>query len=68
MTAITLVPPGPAWLDAYEHALAAGWSPSTSFDSSASQLALLRKDRNGYFEAAFGPGSITLPDGRQVPR
>jgi predicted acetyltransferase len=65
---VTLVEPGPEWLEAYEHALAQGWSPNTTQDISREQLALLRKDRANFFHAAFRSPTIKLADGREVPR
>jgi predicted acetyltransferase len=67
-TSITLVEPGPEWLDAYEHALAQGWSPNTTQDISREQLALLRKDPANFFRAAYHSPTIRLPGGREVPR
>jgi predicted acetyltransferase/GNAT superfamily N-acetyltransferase len=66
---VSLVPPSRERLEDYAAALARGWSPSTSRDESAARLAALRADPEGHLrDITDAAGTITLDDGRQVPR
>jgi predicted acetyltransferase len=69
MTALTLVAPAPAYLAGYVDALRQGWSPSNVRDLSAEQIATIARDP-AEFLASFtrSGGSITLGDGKVVPR
>lgn len=69
MTAVVrLVPISREWLPAYGEALAAGWSPQTTRDVSAEQLAALRRDPEAFLDSLLHGTTVTLPDGRAVPR
>ena len=68
--AIALVVPSRERLPQYAAALERGWSPNNLRDVSAEQLAAIRADAAA-FVAALDPrtgGTITLNDGRVVPR
>jgi predicted acetyltransferase len=67
--AVSLVEPTPEGLDAYERALAAGWSPDSERDASLERLKALRRDRHGFLrEIAGREPTLVLDDGRVVPR
>lgn len=64
-----LVAPALSALPGYAAALEAGWSPNTLRDVSGEQLAALRADAAGFVDSLAHPrGTITLGDGRVVPR
>ncbi len=66
---VTLVPPNRDLLPGYAAALEQGWSPDNTRDVSAEQLAALRADPEAFLASLFDQGgTITLWDGRQVPR
>lgn len=66
---LQLVNPSFERLAGLEMALAAGWSPDTTRDVSALQLAALREDRLAFLaHLARQDGSFILPDGTEVPR
>lgn len=66
---LRLVPPGLDRLAQYEAALAAGWSPDTTHDASAQQLAALRRDPHAFLaELTRQDGTIVTAAGRDVPR
>jgi len=67
--ALRLVPPSLDQLAQYEAALAAGWSPDTSRDVSAEQLAALRRDAHAFLaELTRQDGTLVTAAGRIVPR
>jgi predicted acetyltransferase len=64
-----LVPPCLELMPGYAAGLAAGWSPSTTRDVSGEQLELLRRDPALLIDhLTRQDGTITLADGRAVPR
>ncbi len=65
-----LVAPDLDRLDGYVAALQVGWSPNTTRDVTAEELAALRDDAPGHLRVLRGeaPGVIHLPDGREVAR
>jgi predicted acetyltransferase len=65
-----LVVPDLAWLDGYAAALRAGWSPNTTRDVTAEELAAIADDAARHLSVLRGetPSSIRLPDGREVVR
>ena len=66
---VTLVPPNRDMLPGYAAALEQGWSPDNTRDVSAEQLAALRADPAAFLAGLFDQGgTITLWDGRQVPK
>ena len=66
---LALVAPSPERLPDYAAALAAGWSPDTSGDVSATQLAAIRLDPAAFLaELIRQDGMFTQASGRQVPR
>ena len=66
---LTLVAPSLERLPDYAAALAAGWSPDTSGDVSAAQLAVIRRDPAAFLaELTRQDGIFTQASGRQVPR
>jgi predicted acetyltransferase len=65
---IRLVEPSRTWLDGYERALAAGWSPNTERDASAEQLRALRRDPDAYLRALVHGLTERLPGSRPVQR
>jgi len=67
---ISLEVPGLATLPAYAAALATGWSPNTTRDVSAEQLAALRADPEAFLAALNrrGGGTVRLGNGVEVPR
>ena len=66
---LALVAPSPERLPGYAAALAAGWSPDTSGDVSATQLAAIRLDPAAFLaELTRQDGMFTQASGRQVPR
>jgi predicted acetyltransferase len=69
MTHFTLETPSLARLPAYAEALERGWSPNNVRDVSGEQLALIRADAAGFIASLLSQrGTITLPDGSQVPK
>jgi predicted acetyltransferase len=66
---LRLVPPNLKQLAQYERALAAGWSPDTERDVSATQLAAARRDPDAFLaELTRQDGTIVQASGRVVPR
>jgi predicted acetyltransferase len=66
---IALVPPNMDLLSGYEAALERGWSPDNTRDVSTEHLAALRMDRAAFLAGLLDQtGTITLWDGRQVPK
>lgn len=66
---LTLVPPSLDKLPGYAAALAAGWSPDTTGDVSATQLATIGRDPTAFLaELTRQDGIFTQASGRQVPR
>ncbi|MBI1774913.1 MAG: GNAT family N-acetyltransferase [Proteobacteria bacterium] len=66
---VTLVPPSMERLARYAAALETGWSPSTTENVSARQFAALKRDAAGFLtELTRRDGTVTLADGRVVPR
>jgi predicted acetyltransferase len=66
---LRLVAPSLAGLAQYEAALVAGWSPDTTQDVSATQLAALRRDPEAFLaELTRQDGMIVSASGRAVPR
>ena len=66
---LRLIAPTLARLAQYEAALAAGWSPDTSHDVSAEQLAALRWDPDAFLaELTRQDGMIVTASGLAVPR
>jgi len=66
---LRLLPPSLEGLPGYAAALAAGWSPDTSGDVSARQLAEIRCDPAAFLaELTRQDGMFTQASGRQVPR
>ena len=64
-----LVAPSLDGLPGYAAALAAGWSPDTTQDVSAAQLAAIGRDPAGFLEELTRQdGMFTQASGRQVPR
>lgn len=68
-----LVVPAPEYLDGCAEALARGWSPNTTRPEAAQEeLQALRTDAASYLALGNDPlgagPSVTLPDGRSVPR
>jgi len=70
VSALTLRAPSADQLPAYIAALREGWSPNTTRDVSAEQLAAIAADATAFL-AQFqrdATGTISLGDGREVPR
>lgn len=67
---IELVEPSLARLPAYVAALKTGWSPNTTRDVSAEQLASIRADADGFLRdlTRREGGTVTLGDGSVAPR
>ena len=66
---LRLIAPTPDKVAQYEAALAAGWSPDTSHDVSAEQLAALRWNPDAFLaELTRQDGMIVTPSGIAVPR
>jgi predicted acetyltransferase len=66
---LRLLAPSLAKLAQYEAALAAHWSPDTTHDVSATQLAALRRDPHAFLaELTRQDGTIVTASGREVPR
>ena len=66
---LRLVAPAHDGLAKYAAALAAGWSPDTTQDVSAVQLAALRRDPDGFLaELTRQDGTVVTASGRVVPR
>ena len=66
---LRLIAPNLEDLPGYEAALAAGWSPDTSGDVSAAQLAAITLDPAAFLaELTRQDGMFTQASGRQVPR
>jgi len=66
---LRLIAPNLEDLPGYEAALAAGWSPDTSGDVSAAQLAAITLDPAAFLaELTRQDGIFTQASGRQVPR
>jgi predicted acetyltransferase len=66
---LRLLPPSLEKLSQYEAALAAGWSPDTTQDVSAEQLAAIRRDPAMFLaELTRQDGTIRQASGREVPR
>jgi predicted acetyltransferase len=66
---LSLVAPCPEMVADYISAMLAGWSPSTTRDISATEIAALRADEAAHLRSlAFGEGLVTLADGSQAPR
>ena len=67
---IELVPPSLDRLPAYEAALRKGWSPNTTRDVCAEQLAAITADPGGFVSdmARHEGGTITQPDGTELAR
>ena len=67
--ALRLLPPGLDRLGGYAAALAAGWSPDTSQDVSASHLAALRRNPQAFlFDLTRQDGTVVQASGRRVRR
>lgn len=68
--ALELVQPSMDRLPLYAAALERGWSPSTTRDVSAEQLAAIQADAAAFLRdlTRTRGGTIALPDGRVVPR
>jgi predicted acetyltransferase len=67
--ALRLVEPSLDRLAQYEGALEAGWSPDTTHDVSAAQLAALRRDPGAFLaELTRQDGTLVTASGRVVPR
>ena len=67
--ALRLIAPSLDRLAQYEAALAAGWSPDTTRDVSAEQLAALRRDPRDFLaELTRQDGTLVTAAGRVVPR
>src|SRR5258708_1535193 len=66
---LALIPPSLELLPRYAAALATGWSPSTTENVSARQLAALNQDATAFLrELTRRDGTAKLADGRVVPR
>ncbi len=66
---LRLIAPGRDRLAQYAAALAAGWSPDTTHDASATQLAALRRDPRAFLaELTRQDGTVVTASGRAVPR
>lgn len=66
---LRLLPPSRERLGQYQSALAAGWSPDTTQDVSATQLAASRRDPGGFLaELVRQDGTVVTASGRTVPR
>jgi predicted acetyltransferase len=67
---VCLIRPDHEHLPAYVAALQAGWSPSTTHDVCAEQLAQITADADGFLRILRGeaPGTVTLDDGSTAPR
>jgi predicted acetyltransferase len=66
---LRLVPPSLDGLPGYVAALEGGWSPDTTADISAAQLAAIRKDPAAFLaDLMRQDGIFVQPSGRQVPR
>ena len=66
---LRLIAPSRDKLAGYEVALAAGWSPDTTQDVSATQLAALRRDPAAFLvELTRQDGTLVTASGRVVPR
>jgi predicted acetyltransferase len=66
---LKLLAPDLEHLAAYADALARGWSPNNARDVSAEQLDAIGKNREAFLASLLAQsGTITLPDGRQVPK
>jgi predicted acetyltransferase len=69
MATFTLETPSLARLPAYAEALEQGWSPNNIRDVSGEQLAAIRADGPSFIASLLEPsGTITLPDGTEVPK
>jgi predicted acetyltransferase len=66
----SLLAPAQPLLPGYRDALARGWSPNNLRDVSAAEIAAIDADPSAFLAVLNGemPGSVTLPDGRIVPR
>lgn len=69
-TAFQLVRPSRDRLPGYVAALRAGWSPDTTRDVTADQLAVIEDDADAFLRLLRGemPGTVRLADGRAVAR
>ncbi len=66
---LSLLVPDRAHLPAYQAALARGWSPNTTHDVSAKQLAAIEADPNAFIADLLRQGGPhELPDGKIVER
>jgi predicted acetyltransferase len=66
---LRLVQPSLECLPGYAAALAAGWSPDTTQDVSAGQLAMIGRDPAGFLdELARQDGTIRTASGAELPR
>ncbi|WP_134500087.1 GNAT family N-acetyltransferase [Microvirga pakistanensis] len=65
---IVLLRPDPAWLPAYEQALARGWSPNSEHNDGPAQLAALRADPGRFLDQLYNSPTIRRPDGAELPR
>jgi predicted acetyltransferase len=66
---LRLLPPSLEKLPEYEAALATGWSPDTTQDVSAEQLAAIARDPAAFLaELTRQDGTIRQASGREVPR
>ena len=67
--ALVLERPGPALLPGYVEALRRGWSPNNLQNTSAEELAAIAADPQAFLNRLESTeGTITLPDGRRVPK
>jgi predicted acetyltransferase len=66
---LRLVEPSLAVLPGYTEALGRGWSPNNVSDVSAEHLRAIRADAPAFLASLLSQtGTITLPDGREVPK
>jgi len=66
---ISLIEPNPALLASYAEALARGWSFEARQETRLEQLAAMRHDPQSFLRDLLSSnGTMTLPDGRVVPR
>lgn len=66
---LQLFEPSLAQLPGYADALARGWSPNTTRDVSAEQLAAIARDREAFVaELLSQVGTVKLPDGTEIPK
>ncbi len=67
---LVLLRPNHEQLPAYVAAMRAGWSPSTTHDVRAEQIAQIAADAGRFLRTQRGevPGTVTLEDGSTVPR